>query len=40
MLGDKCLGKVDTDLEELLELQNLQTNEGEDYLIVDWGCCN
>jgi hypothetical protein len=29
MLGDKCLGKVDTDLERLLERQNLQINEGE-----------
>jgi hypothetical protein len=38
MLGNKCLGKADIDLEELLELQNLQTNTGEYYLIVDWGC--
>jgi hypothetical protein len=34
MLGDKCLGKVDTDLERLLERQNLQINEGEYYLIL------
>jgi hypothetical protein len=33
MLGDKCLGKVDIDLERLLERQNLQVNEGECYLI-------
>ena len=34
-LGDKCLGKVNISMKQLLELQHLKPNEGEYYLTVD-----